>query len=172
MIPDVTRLLETAGLPMLLAAAFGGGLVLSATPCVYPMIPVTVAAFSGQRASRGRAVALALLYVAGIALTYATLGVWAAATGRLFGSALAKPRVTGSFAILFLLLAAASLGWLPPIERWLGRAPGWAATTRSSLASASSSRLVQRSQTRHEPRSRNRCVERQFEQYLFRILST
>ena len=32
MIPDVTQLLETAGLPMLLAAAFGGGLVLSATP--------------------------------------------------------------------------------------------------------------------------------------------
>jgi len=126
-IPDVTQLLETAGLPMLLAAAFGGGLVLSATPCVYPMIPVTVAAFAGQRASRGRAVALALLYVAGIALTYATLGVWAAATGRLFGSALADPRITGGFAILFLLLGATSLGWLPPVERWLGRAPGWAA---------------------------------------------
>lgn len=126
MIPDVTQLLETAGLPALLAAAFGGGLVLSATPCVYPMVPVTVAAFAGQRASRGRAVALALLYVAGIALTYATLGVWAAATGHLFGSALADPRITGGFAILFLLLGAVSLGWLPAVERWLGRAPSWA----------------------------------------------
>lgn len=127
MIPDVAQLLETAGLPTLLAAAFGGGLVLSATPCVYPMIPVTVAAFGGQRASRARAFALALLYVAGIALTYATLGVSAAATGRLFGSALADPRVTGSFALLFLFLGAASLGWLPRVEHLLGRAPAWVA---------------------------------------------
>jgi len=125
--PDVARLLETAGLPALLATAFGGGLVLSATPCVYPMIPVTVAAFAGQHASRRRAVALALLYVAGIAITYATLGVWAAATGRLFGSALADPRITGGFALLFLVLGATSLGWLPPVGRWLGRAPSWAA---------------------------------------------
>jgi thiol:disulfide interchange protein DsbD len=125
-IPDVARLLETGGLPALLAAAFAGGLVLAATPCVYPMIPVTVAAFAGQHASRRRAVALALLYVAGISVTYATLGVWAAATGRLFGSALADPRITGGFALLFLLLGAASLGWLPPVERWLARAPAWA----------------------------------------------
>lgn len=123
MTPDVAQLVATAGLPTLLVAAFGGGLVLSATPCVYPMIPVTVAAFAGQRASRTRAAALALLYVAGIALTYATLGVWAAATGRLFGSAVADPRVTGGFAVLFLFLGAVSLGWLPPVERLLGRAP-------------------------------------------------
>ena len=125
MIPDVASFLETAGLPTLLAAAFGGGLVLSATPCVYPMIPVTVAAFGGQRASRARALGLALLYVAGIALTYATLGVWAAATGHLFGSALADPRVTGVFAAVFLLLGAVSLGWLPRIEGLLGRSPAW-----------------------------------------------
>jgi thiol:disulfide interchange protein DsbD len=124
-IPDVTALVETAGLATLLAAAFGGGLLLSATPCVYPMIPVTVAAFAGQRASRGRAAALALLYVAGIALMYAGLGVWAAATGRLFGALLADPRVTGGFAALFLLLGAIAMGWLPRVESWLGRTPGW-----------------------------------------------
>jgi thiol:disulfide interchange protein DsbD len=121
--PDVQQLVATAGLPTLFAAAFGGGLVLSATPCVYPMIPVTIAAFAGQRASRARAVALALLYVVGVALTYATLGTWAAATGRLFGAALADPRITGGFAALFLFLGAASLGWLPPVERLLGRVP-------------------------------------------------
>jgi len=126
-IPDVARLLETAGLPTIVAAAFGGGLLLSATPCVYPMIPITVAAFGGQRASRARAVALALLYVAGIALTYASLGVWAAATGRLFGAALADPGVTGGFAALFVLLGAVSLGWLPRVERLLARTPAWAA---------------------------------------------
>lgn len=125
MIPDVTMGVETAGLATLLAAAFGGGLLLSATPCVYPMIPVTVAAFAGRQASRGRAVSLALLYVAGIAIMYAALGVWAAATGRLFGALLADPRVTGGFAALFLLLGAIALGWLPRVESWLGRTPGW-----------------------------------------------
>jgi thiol:disulfide interchange protein DsbD len=124
--PDVASLLETASLPTLLAAAFGGGLVLSATPCVYPMIPVTVAAFGGQRTSRARAAGLALLYVAGIALTYAALGVWAAATGHLFGAALADPRVTGGFAALFMALGAVSLGWLPGVGL-LARTPAWAA---------------------------------------------
>ena len=76
-----------------IGVVFAAGVLTSLTPCVYPMIPVTVAVFGGQRASRARAAGLALLYVAGIALTYATLGVWAAATGRLFGSALADPRV-------------------------------------------------------------------------------
>jgi thiol:disulfide interchange protein DsbD len=126
-IPDVARLLETAGLPASVAAAFAGGLVLAATPCVYPMIPITVAAFAGERASRARAVALALLYVAGIALTYASLGVWAAAAGRLFGALLADPRLTGGFAGLFALLGAVSLGWLPRVERLLARTPAWAA---------------------------------------------
>ena len=123
---EMASFLGSAGLPTLLAAAFGGGLLLSATPCVYPMIPVTVAAFGGQRTSRRRAAGLALLYVLGIAVTYATLGVWAAATGRLFGAALADPRVTGAFALLFALLAALSLGWLPGLEALLARTPRWA----------------------------------------------
>ena len=127
MTPDVTSLLETASLPALLAAAFAGGLVLSATPCVYPMIPVTVAAFGGQRTSRVRAAGLALLYVAGIALTYAALGVWAAATGHLLGAALADPRVTGAFAALFMALGAMSMGWLPGVEGLLSRTPAWVA---------------------------------------------
>lgn len=126
MTPDVAALLDSAGLPALLAAAFGGGLVLSATPCVYPMIPVTVAAFGGQGTSRARAAGLSLLYVAGIALSYATLGVWAAATGHLFGAALADPRVTGGFAIFFLALGAVSLGWLPGVGL-LARTPAWVA---------------------------------------------
>jgi len=125
--PGVVSLLDTASLPALLAAAFVGGLVLSATPCVYPMIPVTVAAFGGQRTSRARAAGLALLYVAGIALTYATLGVWAAATGHLFGAVLADPRVTGGFAALFMILGAVSLGWLPGVEGLLSRTPAWVA---------------------------------------------
>ena len=127
MTPDVPQLLETTGLPVTLLAAFAAGLLLSLTPCVYPMIPVTVAAFGAHRVSRGRRLLLSLSYVVGIAATYSLLGTWAAATGRLFGAALADPRVTGAFAVLLAFLAAASFGWIPALERLLSRTPGWAA---------------------------------------------
>lgn len=123
MIPDVAQLLGTLGLPGLLALAFGGGVLLSLTPCVYPMIPITVAAFGARSVSRPRAFGLSLLYVLGIVTMYSSLGVWAASTGHLFGSLLADPRVTGSFGGFFALLAAISFGWLPAIESWLSRTP-------------------------------------------------
>lgn len=126
MTPDVAALLGTLGLPSLLALAFGAGLLLSASPCVYPMIPVTIAAFGARQVSRGRAIGLALAYVAGIAAAYATLGVWAAATGRVFGAALADPRIAGAYALLFGAFAATSFGWLPAIERVLAHTPRWA----------------------------------------------
>ncbi len=126
MTPDVAALLGTLGLPSLLGVAFGAGLLLTASPCVYPMIPVTLAAFGAREVSRGRALGLALAYVAGIAATYATLGVWAAATGRIFGAALADPRLAGAYALVFGALAATSFGWLPAVERSLARTPQWA----------------------------------------------
>jgi thiol:disulfide interchange protein DsbD len=126
MTPDVAQIVETAGLPVTLLAAFAAGLLLSLTPCVYPMIPVTVAAFGARRVSRARRLLLSLSYVVGIAATYSLLGTWAATTGRLFGAALANPRVTGAFAVLFAFLAALSFGWIPALERRLARTPGWA----------------------------------------------
>lgn len=123
MIPDVATLRELAGLPGLFAAAYAGGLLLSLTPCVYPMIPVTVAAFGARTLSRPRALGHGLAYVAGIAVTYAGLGAWAAATGRIFGASLADPRVAGGFALVLGGLAAISLGWLPALERALSRTP-------------------------------------------------
>ncbi|MFQ5504535.1 MAG: protein-disulfide reductase DsbD family protein [Planctomycetota bacterium] len=123
MTPDFAQLVETMGLPSLLALAFGGGVLLSFTPCVYPMIPVTVAAFGARNVSRPRALALSLAYVLGIASMYSLLGVWAATTGRLFGALLADPRVTGVFGALFALLASISFGWFPAIESWFSRTP-------------------------------------------------
>lgn len=123
MTPDLTQLLETMGLPSLLALAFGGGVLLSLTPCVYPIIPITVAAFGARNVSRPRALVLSLSYVLGIASMYSALGVWAASTGRLFGALLAEPWVTGTFGGLFALLAAISFGWVPAVESWLSRTP-------------------------------------------------
>ena len=66
-------------------AAYLGGLVLSFTPCTYPLIPVTVGFIGAQgSSSKLRGFFLSLFYVGGIAFTYSILGVVAALSGRLF----------------------------------------------------------------------------------------
>jgi thiol:disulfide interchange protein len=74
-------------------AAFAGGLLTSLTPCVYPMVPITVGyiGYSNIGGSRGRAFGLAVVYVSGIAVTYAAMGVFAALSGRLFGELNSSP---------------------------------------------------------------------------------
>lgn len=72
--------------------AYLGGVLVGFTPCVYPVIPVTVA-FIGARSAntRTRSFLLSLFYVLGIALTYTLLGGIAALSGRLFGQIQANP---------------------------------------------------------------------------------
>src|SRR2546430_6557286 len=78
------------------AAAFGGGVLTSLTPCVYPLIPITVSIFGAKKtASRGHAILQSSLYVLGIAATYSALGVGAALTGRAFGSVMQNGWVIG-----------------------------------------------------------------------------
>ena len=72
-------ILQQQGIWVGLLAVFFGGLALNLTPCVYPMIPVTLAFFSHQAAGVPvRTIRLALCYVVGIAVSYAALGVVAA----------------------------------------------------------------------------------------------
>lgn len=90
--------------------AFGAGFLSSLTPCVYPMIPVTLAVFgaSGDIA-RSKAFLLSLSYVFGIALTYTTLGVLSASTGMVFGSFLGNPLVVIALCLFLFVLALHSL---------------------------------------------------------------
>src|SRR5919205_3246909 len=89
------------------AIAFAGGVLTSLTPCVYPLIPITVSIF-GARSSRSRAQAMVLsgLYVLGIAVTYSALGASAALTGKAFGTVMQNPVVLGVVALVFLAMAA------------------------------------------------------------------
>jgi thiol:disulfide interchange protein DsbD len=93
-------------------AAFGFGFQTSLTPCVYPMIPITLGIFGarGGNVSRGRALLLATSYVVGMGLTYATLGVIVALVGAQFGTILANPYVVIPIVILFAALAASMFG--------------------------------------------------------------
>jgi cytochrome c-type biogenesis protein len=73
-------------------AVYLGGVLISFTPCTYPLIPIT-AAFIGARGggSRSKGFILALVYVTGMAVTYTILGAVAALSGRLFGQVQSNP---------------------------------------------------------------------------------
>ncbi|MBI5576728.1 MAG: sulfite exporter TauE/SafE family protein [Deltaproteobacteria bacterium] len=95
----------TTGSPLAYAAVFAGGLLVSFTPCIYPVIPITVG-YIGSRSggSRARGFILSLAYVAGMAVTYAALGGAAALTGRVFGESASSPLshlVVGNLCLLF-----------------------------------------------------------------------
>ncbi|MHB9037500.1 MAG: protein-disulfide reductase DsbD family protein, partial [Armatimonadota bacterium] len=103
--------LASAGIPLRLLMLFGLGLLLAFTPCVYPMIPITVGYFGSQvGASNGRVMKLAGSYVLGLALTYSTLGAVAATTGGVFGSAMQSPMVIVGIAVLLVLLSLSMFG--------------------------------------------------------------
>jgi thioredoxin:protein disulfide reductase len=91
--------------------AFAGGVLTSLTPCVYPLIPITVSIFGAkQSGSRAQAMALSGLYVLGIAVTYSALGASAALTGKAFGTVMQNPWVLALVAAVFLAMAASMFG--------------------------------------------------------------
>ena len=100
------------------ATLFVAGLATSLTPCIYPMIPITVGIISGTGEpgvvrSRRRVVGLTFIYVAGLALFYALLGAIAGATGQLFGTISANPWVRFAIANLLILFGLAMLDVFP-----------------------------------------------------------
>ena len=108
---DVSGTFAARGLPLTLFAIFILGLALNLTPCVYPLIPITIGYFSQQSgSSTGRRVALSTLYVLGIAITYSALGVFSALSGKLFGAWLQQPAVLIFFAALMLIMASSMFG--------------------------------------------------------------
>jgi thiol:disulfide interchange protein DsbD len=94
-----------------LLLVFLGGIASSFTPCVYPMIPITVSVI-GANADQGRmkAFVLSCVYVGGIATTYTVLGLAASKTGGVFGAALQNPWVLIGVAAMMAALAAAMMG--------------------------------------------------------------
>lgn len=66
--------------------AWVGGVITSTTPCIYPMLPITVGVIGASSdGSRMRGFLLSLIYVAGLATVYGGLGIFAAVTGSFFG---------------------------------------------------------------------------------------
>ncbi len=109
----IAELLRNAGFWAGLAVFFVAGLGLSLTPCVFPMIPILSGIIAGQghQATRGRALALSLAYVLGMAITYAAAGIAAGLTGTLLAAALQNVWVLGSFALVFVILSLSMFGF-------------------------------------------------------------
>ncbi len=94
-----------------LGASYVFGLATSLTPCVYPMIAITVSVFGAKEAkSRWQGALLSLTFVLGIVCLFAPMGVASAMTGKGFGSALGNPWIVGAIALVFFTLAASLFG--------------------------------------------------------------
>ena len=97
---------DQKGLFLIFIGAFFGGLALNLTPCIYPLIPITISYFGGQaEGKKGSVILHSVIYVVGMAATYSILGSIAAFTGSLFGAALQIPAVLIGVAAVMVLLA-------------------------------------------------------------------
>jgi thiol:disulfide interchange protein len=97
-----------AGSAAALVVVFAAGVLTSFTPCVYPMIPVTVTYIGGASAgNRRRAVALSVVYVLGLAVVYASLGVITALLGKTFGQFTRNPWIYGGVGLLIVVFGLA-----------------------------------------------------------------
>ncbi len=91
--------------------AFLGGLLTALTPCVFPLIPITVSIFGAKKTkTKTESALLSGLYVIGIALMYTALGLLAAVTGTAFGSVMGNPWIVAGVAALFIGFSLAMFG--------------------------------------------------------------
>ena len=108
-ISDTIATSPLAALPLLFLA----GVLTSLTPCIYPMIPITVALVGreslGAERRRWRPLALTMSYVTGLALVYALLGLFAGLSGTIFGTVSSNPWLYFLQANVLLLAGLAML---------------------------------------------------------------
>ena len=108
---DISNILEENGILLGLIFVFIGGLALNLTPCVYPLIPITIGFFGGQsEGSTKRLIMMGILFVLGLAVTYSIIGVVTSLTGALFGALLQNPIVIIAVALILIALSLSMFG--------------------------------------------------------------
>lgn len=120
--------LSQASLVSLLAIFFVAGLALSMTPCVFPMVPILSGIIAGQghRVSTRKGLALSIVYVLAMAVTYTIAGVIAGLFGANLQAALQEPWVISLFSLIFVGLALSMFGlydlqFPSALQTWLSR---------------------------------------------------
>lgn len=95
-----------------LLGIFVGGIALNLTPCVYPLIPITVSYFGGRSGQgQGKLILHGLFYIGGLSFANSILGVLAALTGGLMGAVLQNPVVLIIVAAILVFFATSLLGF-------------------------------------------------------------
>jgi len=120
-------LVRERGLLLALLIVFVGGLALNLTPCVFPIIPITIGFFTSQSGGKtSLAFRLSLAYFLGITLCFSVLGTVAALTGSLFGALLQNPLVLVLIAgvLVYLALSMFGLYEIPLFTRLQGTTGG------------------------------------------------
>lgn len=112
----ITQLLKNADLWLIALSFTGFGLLLSLTPCIFPMIPILSGIIvgsgrNGHGVSHTRGFVLSLAYVLGMAVTYAAAGIAAGFSGTLISTALQNAWVLGGFALIFVVLSFSMFGF-------------------------------------------------------------
>jgi thioredoxin:protein disulfide reductase len=107
----ISSALESQGLLIGLLLVFLGGLALNLTPCVYPLIPITVGYFGGQsEGSTTKLFFMGILFILGLAVTYSAIGVVTSLTGAIFGALLQNPIVILIIVGIMLALSLSMFG--------------------------------------------------------------
>ena len=93
-----------------LLGIFAARIALNLTPCVYPLIPITVSYFGGKTGqSQGILLIHGACYIGGLSVTNSLLGVTAALTWGLMGAMLQSSFLLGAVAAILVLFAACSI---------------------------------------------------------------
>jgi thiol:disulfide interchange protein DsbD len=146
----VDRFLARGGVPFLLVAFFGFGILLALTPCVFPLYPILAATLTrqGEQLSARRGFLMSVSYALGLALAFAILGAVAGWTGENLQIALQSPLTVAAVAAIFAILALSMFGlfelqlpssWVTAIDRMTGGRKG---SFGSSLVLGFSSALI------------------------------
>ena len=109
--PQQSRSLQGWAMIWTLMGIFAGGIALNLTPCIYPLIPITVSYFGGQsKQSQAKLAIHGACYIGGLSLTNSVLGVVAAMTGGLLGALLQSPLVLTLIALVLIFFATSLFG--------------------------------------------------------------
>lgn len=114
--------------------AFFAGILTSFTPCIFPMIPITLAVLGNdsEKRSRSQNFLRSCIYVLGIATTYSVLGLVAASSGTLFGASLGNPYVLSVICLVFLAMSLSMYGLYDiQVPSWVRQKFGGRVSTRN-----------------------------------------
>jgi thiol:disulfide interchange protein DsbD len=108
----IQNFLDRRGLPFFLALVFGFGVLMSLSPCIYPMIPITLAVIGARSQEKGalHGLGLSVTYVLGMALVYAVMGALSASVFSGITAFMQSPVVVVPIAVLLIVLAFSMFG--------------------------------------------------------------